>query len=92
MYIIYIIGGADMPTLKRTQMYFPDEMLRDLKRKAEEKKTTIADIVRNAVSNTLKKEKTKNWLDDPLWNMVGASRSKNRDLSVNHDKYLYGKK
>jgi predicted nucleic acid-binding protein len=81
-----------MPTLKRTQMYFPEEILRELKRKASEEKTTIADIVRSAVSELLKKEKTKNWMGDTLWNMVGTSSSKDKDLSVNHDKYLYGKK
>ncbi len=80
-----------MPTLKRTQMYFPEEILRKLKRKALEKKTTVANIVRDAVSELLKKEEVKNWNDDPLWNMVGSSSSKERDLSVNHDKYLYGK-
>lgn len=81
-----------MPTLKRTQMYFPEEIFRELKRKASEEKTTIADIVRGAVSEILKKEKKKNWTEDPLWNMVGASKSKDKDLSVHHDKYLYGKK
>ncbi len=81
-----------MPTLKRTQMYFPEEILRELKRKARDEKTTIADIVRKAVSAVLKKEKAKNWIEDPLWNMVGASKSKDKDLSVHHDKYLYGKK
>ena len=81
-----------MATLKRTQMYFPEELLRELKRKAGEEKTTIANIVRGAVSSLLKQEKAKNWVDDSLWNMIGASGSKDKDLSVNHDKYLYGKK
>ena len=81
-----------MPTLKRTQMYFPEDMLSELKRKADEEKTTIANIVRIAVYEILEKEKKRNWIEDPLWDMVGASRSKDKDLSVNHDKYLYGKK
>lgn len=81
-----------MPTLKRTQMYFPEDMLRELKRKATDEHTTVSDIVRNVVSGVLKEKKEKNWTEDPLWNMVGASSSKERDLSVNHDKYLYGKK
>ncbi|OGW47467.1 MAG: hypothetical protein A2Y66_00975 [Nitrospirae bacterium RBG_13_41_22] len=81
-----------MTTLKRTQMYFPEDMLSELKRKADEEKTTIANIVRIAVSEILEKEKKRNWIEDPLWDMVGASRSKDKDLSVNHDKYLYGKK
>ena len=80
-----------MRTLKRTQMYFPEDVLRELKRKAREEKTTIAEIVRSSVSEILKKEKAKDWIEDPLWNMVGSSSSKDRDLSVNHDKYLYGK-
>jgi hypothetical protein len=80
-----------MPKLKRTQMYFPEDVLRELKRKAREEKTTIAEIVRNSVSEFLRKEKAKDWIKDPLWNMVGSSSSKDRDLSVNHDKYLYGK-
>lgn len=81
-----------MATLKRTQMYFPNEMLRDLKKKAAEEKTSVAEIVREAVSELFKKKKVKNWQDDPLWNMVGRSGSKDNDLSINHDKYLYGKK
>ncbi len=80
-----------MPTLKRTQMYFPEDVLRELKRKAREEKTTVAEIVRSSVSETLRKEKAKDWTEDPLWNMVGSSSSKDRDLSVHHDKYLYGK-
>ena len=73
-------------------MYFPEDMLSELKRKADEEKTTIANIVRIAVYEILEKEKKRNWIEDPLWDMVGASRSKDKDLSVNHDKYLYGKK
>ena len=81
-----------MSTLKRTQMYFHEEMLRELKKKAKVEKTTVAEIVREAVSVLLEEKKAKDWIDDPLWNMLGSSRSNDRDLSVNHDKYLYGKK
>lgn len=81
-----------MATLRRTQMYFPEDVLMKLKSKADEEQTTVSEIVRNAVSDFLKKKKDKDWTDDPLWNMVGSSSSKDGDLSVNHDKYLYGKK
>ncbi len=81
-----------MSTLKRTQMYFPEDMFSELKRKADEEHTTIASIVRTAVSKILKEEKKINWMEDPLWDIIGASRSRDKDLSVNHDKYLYGKK
>ncbi len=80
-----------MAMLKRTQMYFPEDVIMKLKRKASREKTTISDIVRNAVSEFFSKEKTKDWKKDPLWDMVGSSTSKDKDLSVNHDKYLYGK-
>ncbi len=81
-----------MATLRRTQMYFSEDVLMKLKSKADEEQTTVSEIVRNAVADFLKKKKDKDWTDDPLWNMVGSSSSKDGDLSVNHDKYLYGKK
>lgn len=92
VYIIYIIGGEIMSTLKRTQIYFYEDVLMELKRKAEEEKTSVADIVRKVISEFLVREKTKNWVEDPLWDMIGASCSKDKDLSINHDKYLYGRK
>ncbi len=80
-----------MPTLKRTQMYFPEDMLRELRKWAKAEKTTLASIVRMAVSELLRKQKAKDWQEDPLWNLVGASKSRDGDLSVNHDRHLYGK-
>lgn len=79
-----------MSILKRTQMYFPEDMLRELRGIAKREKSSISDIVRNAVREFLGKEKPKNWQDDPLWNMIGVGASKDGDLSVHHDKYLYG--
>jgi len=81
-----------MPNLKRIQMYFPEDLLNELKRKADHDKTTASNIVRTAVTDFIKKEKVKNWENDSLWGMVGSSKSKEKDLSVNHDKYLYGNK
>lgn len=80
-----------MSTLKRTQMYIPEDVLMNLKKKANAEKTTIASIIRDAVSEFLGKEKTKDWYNDPLWRMVGSGRSRDGDLSLHHDKYLYGK-
>lgn len=80
-----------MPVLKRTQMYFYENILMELKRKAEEENSSVAGIVRNAVSEFLAKESEKDWIKDPLWNIIGSAHSKDKDLSVNHDKYLYGK-
>ena len=80
-----------MPILKRTQMYFPEDLLDELRRKAVKEKTTLSHLVRNAVLELLKKDKLQDWENDPLWSMIGSSQSKDEDLSINHDKYLYGK-
>lgn len=72
-------------------MYFPDELLMELKKRADAEGQTIASLVRDAVTEFLKKRRGKEWEGDPLWNMVGTSSSKDGDLSANHDKYLYGK-
>lgn len=81
-----------MATLKRTQMYFPEDLLNDVKRKADREKTTVSEIVRGAVLELIRRDKEKNWEEDPLWNMVGSIESKDGDLSISHDAYLYGKK
>ncbi len=80
-----------MSTLRRTQMYFPDDLLVELRKRANEEGQTIASLVRDAVSEFLRKRKAKDWERDPLWNLIGSSSSKDGDLSVKHDKYLYGK-
>ncbi len=80
-----------MSTLRRTQIYLSEDMLNALKIKAKKEKTSIANIVRKAVSEILKREKMKDWENDPLWNIIGAGSSEDGDLSINHDKYLYGK-
>jgi len=82
-----------MSTLKRTQMYFPEDMLTELKLVASTKKESISEVVREAVASFLeqKKSQTKNWKTDPLWDMVGAASSGLSDGSLNHDFYLYGK-
>ena len=80
-----------MPTLKRTQMYFPEDLLNELRRKADKEKTTLSHLVRSAVLELIKKDKLQSWENDPLWSMIGSSQSGDEDLSANHDTYLYGK-
>jgi hypothetical protein len=81
-----------MPNLKRTQMYFPEDLLTELKRKADQDGTTLSHVVRVAVTDFMRKDRMKDWEKDALWGMVGSSTSKDKDLSVNHDKYLYENK
>ncbi|MDD2367099.1 MAG: ribbon-helix-helix domain-containing protein [Desulfuromonadaceae bacterium] len=82
-----------MPTLKRTQMYFPEDMLAELKLFASAKKESISEVVREAVSSFLKQKnaQAKDWKSDPIWDMVGKANSEILDGSLNHDFYLYGK-
>lgn len=80
-------------TLKRTQMYFPEEMIQQVRQIADSEHSTIADIVRNAVGEFLKKKRAIDWDNDPLLSIVGqAEGSGGHDGSVNHDAYLYGGK
>jgi hypothetical protein len=81
-------------TLKRTQMYFPDDMLQQIRQLADNEHSSIAEIVRTAVGDFLEKKKKKcvDWDNDPLWGIVGQTASVDGDLSANHDDYLYGGK
>lgn len=81
-------------TLKRTQMYFPEEMLKQVKQVADQEHTTIAEIVRNAVGEFIKKKKKViDWDNDPLWEVIGhVEGSGCTDVAENHDVYLYGGK
>ena len=82
-----------MSTLKRTQMYFPEDMLTELKLVASANRESISEVVREAVSSYLKQKnvQAKDWKNDPIWEMVGTANSGPSDGSLNHDNYLYGK-
>ena len=75
---------------KRTQLYFPEELFQEIKEEAEKQKTSIAEIVRMAVRDFLNRKKIINWDKDPVWNLIGKIESKEGNLSVKHDYYLYG--
>ena len=75
---------------KRTQLYFPDQLFEELKREAKKRRTSLAELVRSALKEFLAKNKVQEWDKDPLWEMIGKGESKDGDLSVHHDRYLYG--
>lgn len=79
---------------KRTQVYFPLELHRRIEAKAKNESKSLAEIVREAVIQYLEKERDKevDWENDPFVKSAGFFASNVRDLSVNHDYYLYGKK
>lgn len=75
----------------RTQIYLPKQLYQRLKRLAERRKVSKAAIVRDAIEAHLKQElPASDWENDPIWNIVGAFASRQGDLSVRHDDYLYG--
>ena len=73
----------------RTQIYLPKQLYQRLKRLAERRNTSQAAIVREALEQHLKQQQAA-WENDPIWKIVGAFASREGDLSVRHDDYLYG--
>jgi len=54
-----------MSIYKRTQIYLAEDMLRELRLRADEEKVTDSDNVRNAIQAFLQSERQKNWDRDP---------------------------
>ena len=81
-------------TMVRTQVYLPRDIYRRLQKRAEENDLTLAVQVREALVEYLKRSDAAEApilrADDPLFQLIGAASSKEGDLSVNHDHYLYG--
>ena len=78
----------------RTQVYLPRDIYARLQKRAEENDLTLAVQVREALVDYLERtdvaEASILRADDPIFQMIGAASSKEGDLSVNHDHYLYG--
>ena len=75
---------------KRTQLYFPEDLFEEIKEEAEKQKTSIAQIVRLAMRDFIERRKITDWDKDPVWSLIGKVKSKEGNLSVKHDYYLYG--
>lgn len=71
-------------TLKRTQIYLEPEQHRLLKREAEAKGVSLAELVRQLATDHLYKKPHR----DDFTRIVGLGRSGARDVSENHDRYL----
>jgi hypothetical protein len=78
----------------RTQVYLPRDIYQRLQKRAEENDLTLALQVREALVDYLERtdpaEAPILRADDPIFQLIGAASSKEGDLSVNHDHYLYG--
>ena len=78
----------------RTQIYLPRDIYQRLQKRAEENDLTLAVQVREALVDYLERTDVAEApilrADDPIFQLIGAASSKEGDLSVNHDHYLYG--
>lgn len=76
---------------KRTQVYFPEKLYRDVQKCAKVESKSVAAVVREAVAKHIA-EKEIDWENDPFLKLVGIMKTGASDLSVNHDHYIYGVK
>ncbi len=76
---------------KRTQVYFPEKLYRDVRKRAKAESKSVAAVIREAVEKHLE-EKEVDWDNDPFFKAAGFIKTGVRDLSTNLDHYLYGAK
>lgn len=83
----------------RTQIYLSEQQHRELRRVANQRETSMAQVVRDAVDGYLARTGGADSLDDetfrndPIWNLPERARDFGRgDAARNHDALLYGPK
>ena len=83
-----------MGNLKRKQIYLDEESDRALKSLAVSTKVSESEHIRRAIKKYVVKHKSNIPDKDPLKKLIGLCDNPDgpSDASVNHDKYLYGKK
>lgn len=80
-----------MSTMVRTQIYIPSDVYEELKRRSKSTGLAMAEQIRRALGEYLEREEGVVLReDDPIWNIVGAASLGPNDVSIHHDKYLYG--
>jgi hypothetical protein len=78
---------------RKTQVYFSEELHRQLKEYARRNEISMAEVIRQAVWRYLQDEglSTPDWENDPINKIVGMFKGTDvRDASENHDYYVYG--
>lgn len=74
---------------KRFQLYLPNDQFLRVKRTAEKKHWSFAQLVRVALDEFLKRTDAR-WEDDPITQRIGMLEGKETDLAKRHDDYIYG--
>lgn len=75
-------------TARRVQLYLPEAQYKGVRHLAQEKHTSFAHIVREALDGFLRKSRAR-WEEDPITSHIGLFEGKDDDLSIHHDRYLY---
>ncbi len=75
-------------TARRVQLYLPEAQYKGVRHLAQEKRTSFAHIVREALDGFLRKSRAR-WEEDPITSHIGLFKGKDDDLSIHHDRYLY---
>lgn len=78
----------------RTQLYLEASQKKILEEHSHAAGKSVGQLIREAVDEVyLRRHPVEKPLskDDPIWKFIGSGRSKTKetDISVNHDKYLY---
>ena len=83
-----------MGNLKRKQIYIDEESDRTLKNLSAVTNISESEHIRRAIKRYVVKQRGKLTGEDPLQKLIGLcdNPSGPADASINHDKYLYGKK
>jgi len=71
-------------SLKRTQVYLEPEQHRLLKREAQEKGVSLAELLRQIVRDHLRRNRPR----EEFLKIVGLGRSGKSDVAVEHDRYI----
>lgn len=81
-----------MKKLISTQIYFPQSTIQKIKRIARRDKSSLSEVVREAVNRYLEFDAAKTKNTDPISKTARLNKSILNDISNNHDSYLYERK
>lgn len=74
---------------KQIILSIPEDIFNKATHSLKIKGNELKDYLMDIIERTVTVEKGSNYSRDPIWNIVGLGKSKVKDLSVRHDKYLY---
>lgn len=75
----------------RTQIYLPEELETEIRFRARKDKKSKAEVIRGALKKGLEDKRASN-LGNELLRIANLGGRGPKDLSTNHDDYLYGDK